>query len=835
MLAVALLAACTPRRPDATDDTVDTLPATTVDDGSFYEATIRRTTDGVPHILAADLKGAFFGQGYASAQDHGCSLADQLLRIQGRRSEFLGVGDGNRFLDSDFAWRSIGIDEIARADYETVDPQIVEEFEAFAAGWNQFLDDNTGLTGWCAAEPWVFKVSGADVYSYARAIALQASSAQLVSYIAAARPPDLVDASAPSTDPTSTADDASAAAFDDLAEVPLASNGWAIGADRTAGGEGGLLLANPHFPWEGELRFWEVQLTVPGELDIYGAQLLGVPGIGIGFTDQFAWTHTVSAGSRFTAYTLSLDPADPTSYLVDGESRPMTSTFIDLQVRQPDGSMAVVQREMWRSEYGPIIDFPGVGWSTSSVLTFRDANLENDEFVEQYAAMNLATSFDEFVDAHRTYQGVPLFNTIAVSADGRAWYADTSATPNLSDEAEAAYLAEVEAGGIAAVAAQNRVVLLDGSDSRFQWEESPDARDPGLVPFDEMPMTERSDYVFNANDSYWLSNAATLLDGDYSVLHGRAGVEQSWRTRQNAAVLSDDSPTGPAGDDGLFTGGELRSLAFDNEGYVARVLREPVVERCSGEDFVRVPDLVDANGEVLIPAESVGIEYACSVLAAWDGRYDLDSIGAVLWREFIGQADVASLWDVPFDPADPVNTPRGLVPRVPQSTEFGVELTTTDPVLVALARAVQVLGQAGRSVDVTLGEMQYTERSGRRIPLHGGFGSDGVTNILSWAGLNGSTEPQPERGARLFDGSLLTADGYPVNYGTSFIMVVDFSAGFPVAWSILVYGGTGDRESPLFESQTVRYSEKDWKQVLFAADDIETDPDFTSIDVSGDA
>ncbi|MGA0894754.1 MAG: hypothetical protein ACO3S5_09010, partial [Ilumatobacteraceae bacterium] len=56
VLAVALLAACTPRRPDATDDTVDSLPATTVDDGAFYEATIRRTTDGVPHVLAADLK-----------------------------------------------------------------------------------------------------------------------------------------------------------------------------------------------------------------------------------------------------------------------------------------------------------------------------------------------------------------------------------------------------------------------------------------------------------------------------------------------------------------------------------------------------------------------------------------------------------------------------------------------------------------------------------------------------------------------------------------------------------------------------------------------------------
>ena len=69
-----------------------------------------------------------------------------------------------------------------------------------------------------------------------------------------------------------------------------------------------MLLANPHFPWEGELRFWEVQLTVPGELDVYGAQLSGLPGIGIGFTEASAWTHTVSAGKRFTAYKLTLVP-----------------------------------------------------------------------------------------------------------------------------------------------------------------------------------------------------------------------------------------------------------------------------------------------------------------------------------------------------------------------------------------------------------------------------------------------------------------------------------------------------------------------------------------------
>ncbi len=92
--------------------------------------------------------------------------------------------------------------------------------------------------------------------------------------------------------------------FTPLRQADLGSNAWGIGAERTEAGTGSVLVANPHFPWEGELRFAEIHLTVPGEIDIYGAQLAGLPGIGIGFTEGVAWSHTVSAGHRFTAYIL---------------------------------------------------------------------------------------------------------------------------------------------------------------------------------------------------------------------------------------------------------------------------------------------------------------------------------------------------------------------------------------------------------------------------------------------------------------------------------------------------------------------------------------------------
>lgn len=801
----------------SSDSTVQ--PSTTVavaDDG--YSATIRRTSDGVPHIVANDLKGVFFGQGYASAQDHGCSLADQMLKITGTRAAELGAGDNDANINSDFAWLSIGIDKIARADYANATELVVQQFEAFADGWSSYLAEvgSEGFSGWCSGADWVRPVTGEDIYAYARSIALNASGSRLASYIATAQPPAVAQPAGNYT-PLSELSD----------EPTMASNGWAVGRDLVEGGQGGVLVANPHFPWEGELRFWESHLTVPGVLDIYGANLTGVPGIGIGFTSEFAWTHTVSAGNRFTAYTLTLDPADPTTYLVDGEPVAMTSQDFTVQV---DGGEPVT-RTMWFSKHGPILNFPGVGWSDSMVITYRDANIDNDEFIEQYAAMDSAKNFDEFVAAHEKYQGVPLFNTIAVSKDGRAWYADVSATPNLSAEAEAEYKAQVAAGGIATIGRQNGAVVLDGSKSSNDWEEVDSARDPGLVPWSEMPMTERTDYVFNANDSFWVANGSETLAGDYSILHGEQNTTRSLRTRENVRILSDELFRG---EDGLFSGIELRDAAVGNTSFAAHALLGDLTSRCAGAGTIDSPAITNSDGSIAIDSLPVDISAACDVLTNWDGTFNLDAAGAPLFREWLGRVSSlglwTSMWAEPFDAARPQETPRGMaadaaMPRIGDSTD--------DPVLVALAQAVLVLEAGGRTVDTTLRDTQYAPRTSTRIPVPGGLGGDGVTNVVSWGGLGSSTETVPSRGDRVAPGSTLTADGYPINYGTSFIMTVDFTSGSPRAWAFLTYSNTGDRSSTLFDAQLERFAAKEWRDILFTDEAISSDPGLTEVTVSG--
>jgi acyl-homoserine-lactone acylase len=71
------------------------------------------------------------------------------------------------------------------------------------------------------------------------------------------------------------------------------------------------------------------------------------------------------------------------------------------------------------------------------------------------------------------------------------------------------------------------------------------------------------------------------------------------------------------------------------------------------------------------------------------------------------------------------------------------------------------------------------------------------------------------RGDAIASGSEIRRSGYPVNAGTSFVMTVDYTRGAPRAWAILTYGQSDERTSDLFDQQTIRFSEKNWRQVAF--------------------
>jgi acyl-homoserine-lactone acylase len=769
--------------------------------GPRYSAEIRRTSHGIPHITADNWGGLGFGEGYAFAQDHLCSLADQVVKVRGERARYFGPGENNRHLNSDISFRALGIYDQARSMLKAMPADQHELIEGYVAGYNQYLSETgaSGVAGWCRGQEWIFPITAEDLLAYNQSIVI--TSTNFSDMIATAAPPKNETASGGQT------------SFPDFEQ---ASNGWAIGAERSASGRG-MLLANPHYPWVGSNRFWEKHLVIPGQLDVYGVALLGMPGVAIGFNRAVAWTHTVSAGKRFTLYTLDLAPGNPTRYLYDGKEREMTSKTVSVAVRQPDGSVKQVERRVFFSHYGPVLNFPGFGWTAKRAVTVRDANANNVSAQAQWLAMNKARSLEEFKKAHAEYNAMPWVNTIAAGADGRAWYADTSATPNLTAAAIEAWGKRRETDPLTRTAWERGMVLLDGSNSLYEWADDPSTR-PGVIPYSRMPQLERKDFVFNANDSFWLANPRRLLTG-FSPLQGPEGTARSLRTRMNALLLDDSSPNGPAGKDGKFTLDEMAAAVLSNRSLSAELARAEIVKRCQ------------AKPSVALDGQSVDLREPCRILAGWNGRYEIDSVGAALWREFITQYEPAelqkqgALFQHAFNPADPVNTPHTLAPDRdgdPQS-------------LVKLARAARLLEQAGIALDAPLGKVQYSNRNpgrnGGRIPIHGGEGAyDGIANFVNYA-ANGTTL-EPETAPVKVKGSrFLTKDGYPVNRGSSFVMALEYTAGGPRAQAFLTYSQSGDPASPLYYDQTELFSAKKWRRILFTDAEIKSDPKLKKLHV----
>jgi len=784
------LAACS----EQPESTTAVTPST---DGE-YTVEIKRTSYGIPHITADDYGSLGYGEGFTAAEDHVCNIAQSVLQSQGNFSKYYGVGENNKNLIQDIAVRSIDLPAHASEYFATQQAEIKEWYTGFAAGYNRYLTETgaDGITAWCKGAKWVRTITPEELFT--RALTTTHTIPRMGGLLASATPPK-----ADSNQETSSllvSQNLYASALDGVKMEGRGSNGWAIGKDRTENGKG-MLLGNPHYPWSGTDRFWEKHLTIPGKMDLYGAHLIGLPGIAIGFNENVGWTHTVSNSKRVVFYKLDLVPGDPTSYMYDGEVRKMTSRVLSIPVLQKNGETTPKEHTLWFSHYGPIVSMPGMEWNSKTAFTAKDANAQNYHAASQWHDMGLAKDMDGFIAAHDKWNAMPWVNSIATSADGQAVYLDGSNVGNLSTEAIALWQEALENDPLTqGLYKKAEIILLNGSDSRFEWQDHPDARVPGVVPFAQKPQQNRNDYVFNSNDSYWLTNASAPMTGP-SPLYGKVESSRTLRTRMNAILLSDTSATGSSGADGKFSLQEMQQALFANQSLTATLLKDQLVAACTTQNAVTIEE------------QQVDLSRACSVLAAYDGHLNLDSKGAVLFREWIlgydwnALSSKGVLFNVAFDPANPVSTPR--------------ELADTTVALEKLGNAVLVLQKAGLALDSTLGDTQFAYRQGEKIAIHGGGSHEGVANLI---GDRPSNVPLPQTRGTVIEGSeILTDKGYLVGGGSSFILSLNYTDKGPLAEALLTYSQSGNATSEHFSDQTKMFSKKQWRPVLYKTEDINKD------------
>lgn len=720
-------------------------------------ATITRTSYGIPHIRAADWGGAGYGVGYAYAEDNLCLLAEEFATVAGDRSRYWGPGEKATLgfdridnLSSDIFFRAM-IDLPALQRGLARRPAKERALLAgYAAGYNRRLKDlgPARVPEACRGKPWVRPITTDDMLRVVEKQVLLASSLALAAFIVNAQPPGKPQAAIlPETLPGDR-------------DIGFGSNGWAFGADATGNGRG-LVVGNPHFPWNGPSRFWEMHITIPGEIDVMGVGLAGTPLVALGFNKDVAWTHTVTAAQHFTGFELELAPGDPTSYLVDGKPEKMRE--IRVTVPMP-GSTPAVSRTLYASRYGPVVTIPllGMGWKADKAYAIRDANYDNDRSLAAWMAIGKARSVADVKAAVSSTLGIPWVNTIAADRAGNALHADVTAAPNVS-----AQKAKECATPLSAAVA-GRFVLLDGRRSACDWGDTPGTAAPRLLPASEQAIWERRDYVANSNDSYWLSNANTPYRQLSPVL-GTWGTQRTLRTRSGLVEIARRFD----GRDGLggthVDAAKAAQMAFANKSLAAELALDPMRSLCTGKAEVAA---------------------ACAALNLWDGRFDVDSRGALVFATFWPAASrIAGLWQVPFDPADPVHTPRDLV----TSGEVGTKLVK------ALADAQAKLLKGGFKLDARWGDVHFAVRGTERIPVHGGDGQLGVLNVQTAAPAEG---------------------GFVPYHGSSYVQVVSFDDRGPVADAVLSYSQSTDPASPHFADQTRLYSAKKFVRLPFTPAEI---------------
>lgn len=771
-------------------------------DPPTYTATITRTEYGIPHITASNFGNLGFGSGYATAQTSACTLADIVLTGRGERSKYLGpdakFDDGVAINGTNFQIDALVADLHNRKVVEGIlaDPKAGPGSEArqmvagYAAGVNKYLTDIGGSQNItdpaCKGAAWIQpNATALDVWYGVYLANIIASTGNFLKEIVGATPPSLTDPGLPSLatfgivpPELPDADELTASLKTD---ENFGSNATAVGGDASTTGSG-MILGNPHFPWNGRFRFTQQQLTIPGQYDVAGGSLIGSPVVNIGWNRNVAWSHTVSTAYRFTPYEYRTVGSPFTYLTANGLLKQVEKRNVTVTVKNADGTLGTRSTSFYRTPQGYVIDSPSqlMGWTPLSFFAIRDANGEHLRTIDTFLDMGKATNVRDLLARQDAAGGMPWVNTTAADRNGDVLYADHSVVPNVSNNK--ANLCMTPIGRVLQQLAG--LPALDGAlaDSACKWGTDADAQRPGIFGPKNLPVAVRRDWVMNANDSYWLPNPAQKLEG-YARIIGCEKCVRTMRTRMVDRYVMDALAIGK------ITPVQLRGFEHENRVMAAEVIGTPAL--------------------VTICQKAAGGD-ACPVLASWDKTSNIDSRGYAIFEQFVTRLPKSGLlqsgpWQVGFSTKDPVATPN--------------TIDTEDPKIIrAMAQAIAFLRSKNIPMNATWGSVQVAgDRGASPIPLGGGDGDKaGNANALASRGVLANT------------GFLK-----PITYGSSHIQAISFLPNGAVdAKTILTYGMSDNPNSPWSQDQTQMFSQKQWVSFPWTPSQIAADQ-ISSITVSG--
>lgn len=525
-------------------------------------------TYGVPHVFARDTRSMFFAFGWAQMQSHG----DLILRLYGQARGRAAEYWGEDFLDSDRWVRVNGIPERADRWYRQTGQEFRGYIDAFVAGMNAYAAQNTLQLS--AAERIVLPILPSDVLAHTN---------RVIHYTFLTNP--------------------GAVSAEGEALSRTGSNAWAIAPQRSASGKA-MLLANPHLPWGDVFTWYEAHLTGP-DVQAYGAALVGLPMINIGFNERLGWTHTVNTIDGADLYELTLTPG---GYRWNSGVRAFDQSSEPLRVRTAAGAERIDTLTILRSVHGPV-----VASANGKALALRVAGNDQAHLLQQYWQMARARNIREFQEAIRLLQ-LPMFTIMYADRDGHIMHVFNG-----------------------------RIPVRSQGDWSF-WSRPVRGDTPTLLwtrthAFEDLPVVvdPASGWLQNANDPPWTTTLPAAFDPGQYPSYFAPRTPPAFRPQHSLRMLMADS---------LITFEELLTYKQSTRLELAdRVLDELIAAaRSRGSTRARM---------------------AAEVLARWDRSANADSRGAVLFQVFMREASRRrwpgnSLFAVRWSEARPLVTPDGL-------------------------------------------------------------------------------------------------------------------------------------------------------------------------------
>ncbi len=334
--------------------------ALAVPDGLSAPVEIVDDVYGVPHVRAATIPDAFYGQGYVVARDRLFQIDLGHRREMGRLAEAFGAD----FAKHDATARLFHYRGDLTAELRRVPADVLACTRAYIAGVNARIDEviadptllppEYAILGvqpakW-AIEDFVTARGGAignadDEIRRAQLAAI--GMLDLDAIVAPLRPawnmtvPAGLDVAAVSPADLGVLRQGGLpfgpdTPVHDPAEGPAeranaGSNAWTVAGGRSATGRP-ILANDPHLGIGGFGPRHVVHLSAPG-LDVIGGGAPGLPGIMQGHTDRFAFGRTNFHIDQQDLFVLELDPADPERYRHDGGWKRFTRVDVAIPVK----------------------------------------------------------------------------------------------------------------------------------------------------------------------------------------------------------------------------------------------------------------------------------------------------------------------------------------------------------------------------------------------------------------------------------------------------------------------------------------------------------------------